>query len=809
MIRIEGNFFLLSTDHTTYAFHILESGQPEHLYYGEKLYLPQSSGQEIQEMLRAMCEKHAHLPGNCVAYSREYPKLALEDMCLEFSSLGKGDIREPFVELRFAEGSSTCDFIFESAQILPQKRLSECLPTSYDEEGNAQSLELRFREKVHPIILTLTYSVFEESDAIVRSSSLYNMGKDDIEINRLLSGQLDFDEKDFVFTDFTGHWAKEMNRSDHVISAGKHVVASLAGASSNRANPFVMLSRKDTTEDNGLCIGCNLIYSGNHYEAMEVSGHGKSRFVSGIHPSGFAWKLAPEACFESPEAVFVLSEKGFGGMSRQMHRFVREHIVRGEWKKKERPILLNSWEAAYFKFEKNSLLKLAKRGKEAGIELFVMDDGWFGKRDNDTCSLGDWQVNERKLPGGLGALSEEIERMGMLFGIWVEPEMVNEDSDCYREHPDYAVQIPGRENALGRNQMFLDLTREEVQDYVTDQMRSVFSAGKISYVKWDMNRIFSDTYSALLPPVQAGEFAHRYILGLYRVLNRLTTEFPHILFEGCASGGGRFDLGILSYMPQIWASDNTDAVSRMEIQEGYSYGYPLSVMGAHVSACPNHQTLRNTPLETRFHVAAFGLLGYEMNFCDVGREEFRAIKEQISLYKKWRKVFQFGEFYRLARHRWMVVSYDRSRAAALICQDQAQANTIYDKLKTKGLADEMKYHFHNRKLKYDIREFGDLVNTVAPIHIRQNSLLHHAVAQFVKMDGEMEDYVLYGSLLNSCGVKLSQAYGSTGYDEHTRYYPDYASRMYFMEEVSLVNGGIEDEYNEGKNAYRRSLSSGR
>lgn len=788
MIRIEGNFFLISTDHTTYAFHILESGQPEHLYYGEKLYLPQGSGQEMQEMLRAMQEKHAHLPGNCVAYSKEYPKLALEDMCLEFSSPGKGDIREPFVELCFADGSSTCDFIFDSARILPQKRLSECLPASYDEEGNAQSLELCFREKVHPLMLTLIYSVFEGSDTIVRSSALHNMGEDDIEIKRLMSGQLDFDDKDYVFTDFTGHWAKEMNRNDHVVSAGKHVTASLAGVSSNRANPFVMISRKETTEDSGLCIGCNLIYSGNHYEALEVSGHGKSRFVNGIHPGGFSWTLTTDEIFESPEAVFVLSLEGLGGMSRQMHRFVREHIVRGEWKKKERPILLNSWEAAYFKFDKNSLLKLAKRGKEAGIELFVMDDGWFGKRDNDTCSLGDWQVNEKKLPGGLAALSEEIERLGMLFGIWVEPEMVNEDSDCYRAHPDYAVQIPGRENALGRNQMFLDLTREEVQDYVISQMRGVFSSGKISYVKWDMNRIFSDTYSALLPPRQAGEFAHRYILGLYRVLNRLTTEFPHILFEGCASGGGRFDLGILSYMPQIWASDNTDAAARMEIQEGYSYGYPPSVMGAHVSGCPNHQTLRNTPLETRFHVAAFGLLGYEMNLCDAGRQEFQAITEQIALYKKWRRVFQFGEFYRLARHRWMAVSSDRGTAAALIYQDQAQANTVYEKLKTKGLADEKKYHFYNRSLKYDIREFGDLVNTVAPIHIRQNSLLHQAVAQFVKMDGETEDYILYGSLLNSCGIKLSQAYGATGYDEHTRYYPDCASRMYFMEEVLEAAG---------------------
>ena len=411
-----------------------------------------------------------------------------------------------------------------------------------------------------------------------------------------------------------------------------------------------------------------------------------------------------------------------------------------------------------------------------------MDDGWFGKRDNDNSSLGDWYVNKKKLPDGIKGLAEKVNALGMDLGIWVEPEMVNEDSDLYRAHPDWAVTVPGTEHSLGRNQMVLDLTREEVQEYIISKMEQVFSSGNISYVKWDMNRIFTDCYSTALPADRQDEFCHRYVMGLYRIMGKLTEEFPHILFESCAAGGNRFDLGILCYMPQIWASDDTDAICRTQIQEGYSYGYPMSVVSAHVSSCPNHQTLRITPLETRFNVAAFGVLGYECNLCDMKEEQRSAIKEQITVYKAWREVLQFGEFYRLEEDKWLTVAPDKSKAVGMMYQVQVEPNTNYEKFRTRGLDADKVYHFTNRTLKYNVKEFGDLVNTIAPIHIKQDSLVHNMIAKFVKMDGEKEDYTVSGSVLNGCGIKLKQAFAATGYNNETRFYQDYSSRIYFMEE---------------------------
>ena len=485
-----------------------------------------------------------------------------------------------------------------------------------------------------------------------------------------------------------------------------------------------------------------------------------------------------------------------------MHRFVREHIVRGTWKKKERPVLLNSWEAAYFDINERKLLSLAKAGKEAGIELFVMDDGWFAKRDNDTRSLGDWQPNPKKLPGGLKGIADKIRAIGMDFGIWVEPEMVNVDSDLYRSHPDWVIEIPGKAHSEGRNQRILDLTRKDVQDHIIEEMGRVFSSADISYVKWDMNRTFSDYFSQSIRPERQGEGAHRYVMGLYRCMRELTKRFPDILFEGCAAGGNRFDLGMLCYFPQIWASDDTDALCRAEIQTGYSYGYPMSVVSAHVSSCPNHQTLRMTPLETRFQVAAFGICGYECNFCDMKKEDFDAVKAQIALYKEWRKVLQTGSFYRGRNfsdqgstgslsgpltgniQEWTCVSEDREKAVGFLMQKLVSPNTQFEYYRPNGLNPEARYHFYNRSLKYNVKEFGDLVNTVAPVHIRQDSVAHNLIAKFVKMDGEAEDFCAYGDALMYAGVKLKQAFGGTGYNEQIRHFPDFASRMYFMEQMN-------------------------
>lgn len=802
MIRENGRLFILDTDNTAYAFRILETGQPEHLYYGRKIRIHDEE---------ALVEKHPFGAGNTVWYDDAHKNLTLEDVCLEMSSLGKGDIREPFVELVQADGSFTADFVYESHEISRGKRVFQTLPGSYGEDGNTEQLLLKLREKNAGLILELYYWVYPECDIIARSARLVNDSQETVTVKRLMSMQLDLTTPEYVFTTFHGGWAREMNRTDTRLRAGKLVNASYTGTSSSRANPFVMLSREHTTEDAGECYGFNLIYSGNHYEAAEVNAFGKTRIVAGINPQSFSWELKPGEVFEAPEAVMTYAHQGFNELSRHMHGFVREHIVRGSWKRKVRPVLLNSWEAAYFDINERKLLNLAKAGRDVGIELFVMDDGWFGDRVDDSRSLGDWAVNEKKLPGGLKGLCDRIKNLGMAFGIWVEPEMVNVNSELYRVHPEWALDIPGKDHSEGRNQRILDLTNPAVQEYLIEEMTKVFSAADISYVKWDMNRIFSDVYSKNLKPEQQGEVFHRYVCGLYRCMGELCKRFPDILFEGCSAGGNRFDLGILCYFPQIWASDNTDALCRAEIQTGYSYGYPPSVISAHVSSCPNHQTLRTTPIETRFHVAAFGVCGYECNFCDMNKEQLAAVKAQIELYKQWREVLQFGDFYRgrsfagdsgYGYHtstgissentmEWTCVSPDRERAVGMLFQKLVIPNNPFAYYRARGLKEETLYHFYNRALKYNVKDFGDLVNTVSPIHIKQDSLAHNLVAKFVKMDGETEDCLAYGDELMYHGVKLKAAFAATGYSDEVRFYQDFGSRMYFMAAVGADTSLIQ------------------
>ena len=797
MITENRGFFWLTTEHTAYGFQVLETGHLEHLYYGRRVTVKEPVS---EESICAFVEKSAFVPGNCNVYDKVHTNISLEDRCLEMSAYGRSDIREPFVEIVYADGSYTSDFLYISETISKGKEAYETLPGSYDEENAADHLCITLKEPQHQITLELHYYVYEDCDVIARSTKLINDSGNTIRLKRLMSTQIDFTDSNYVFTTFHGAWAREMNRTDTKVSSGKYVNSSYTGTSSNRANPFVMLSREKTSEDAGECYGFHLIYSGNHYEAAEVSSYGKTRIVTGINPQSFCFVLEPGDTFEAPEAVMAYSDRGYNGMSQCMHRFVREHIVRGVWKKKERPVLLNSWEAAYFDINERKLLSLAKAGKEAGIELFVMDDGWFGNRNDDTSSLGDWDVNTKKLPNGVAGLCKKINALGLDFGIWVEPEMVSVKSRLYEKHPDWAMDIPGQPHSEGRNQRVLDLTRTEVQDYIIEEMSNLFASANITYVKWDMNRIITDYYSKALPPERQGEVAHRYVLGLYRCMKELTEKFPNILFEGCASGGNRFDPGILCYFPQIWASDDTDALCRAKIQNGYSYGYPMSVVGAHVSACPNHQTLRNTPRETRFQVAAFGVLGYECNFCDLKSEEMEAIKTQIALYKEWRSVLQFGQFYRGGSGKtdsgedinplmksaesmteWTCVSLDKKRAVGFLMQGLAVPNMPYDCYKAKGLDPDLEYHFYNRTLKYNVKNFGDLVNMVSPVHLKQDSLAHNLVAKFVKMDGETEDCYAYGDTLMYHGVKLRQAFSGTGYNDEVRYFPDFGSRMYFME----------------------------
>ncbi len=786
--------FMLHTKNTSYIMKVLPSGHIEHVYYGARIHLDNVDG---------LMEQREFAPGCTTVYNNEDKSLSLEDVCLEMSGMGKSDVREPFIELIRSDGGRTEDFLFDTYEAREGKEPIEDLPSSYGNDDEVDSLYINLIDAKYDLRLTLKYSVFEETDVITKSARITNNSDFSVRIKRIMSNQLDFMPVDMRFHTFTGAWAREMHRNDALVGEAKLVNESRSGNSSNRANPFVMLSSINTTEDAGDCYGINLIYSGNHYEAVERNAFGKIRFVSGINPSTFSWHLKSKLSFQTPESVMTFSENGFNGMSNNMHRFVREHIVRGYWKDRERPVLINSWEASYFDINENKLLRLARAAKDVGVELFVMDDGWFGRRNDDTSSLGDWTANTKKLSSGIAGISRKIHALGMDFGIWVEPEMVNVDSNLYREHPDWTIEIPGHAHSEGRNQRILDLTRGDVQEYVINAMSNVFSSGEINYVKWDMNRNFTDMYSPVLTPKQQGDVNHRYIVGLYKVMDALTKRFPEILFEGCASGGNRFDLGILSYFPQIWASDDTDAIARAEIQTGYSYGYPMSTLTAHVSDIPNHQTLRRTPLETRYHVAVLGILGYECNLTDLNGDGLKAIRQQISIYKKYRRTLQFGTFYRRSSlydrrgfstilpnyandYEWTVVSEDKSEAIGVMLQTLVHPNTQYALLKPTGLIDEAIYRIEGREITYNIKELGSLVNTVSPIHVKQDGMVHNALARYITLNGEKEKHIMYGDAIMKAGIRLRPAFAGVGYNDNIRMYPDFASRLYVIKRIEPV-----------------------
>ena len=773
MITIKDKLFVLDTDKTTYAFRVMPTGHLEHLYYGRKIRLDSDDG---------VAEQFEFAPGNSSIYDADNKAFSMEDIKLEISAPGKGDVREPSVELVNTDGSRTSDFVYVSHETSEGKVREEGIPSSYGDD--AKVLKVLLKDKENNITLTLIYTIYEECDVITRSCVLRNDGEGDITIDRIMSMHIDFDPGEYSFVTFNGAWTREMNKDIQKVGAARLVCSSSTGASSNRSNPFIILGRGAFDEDFGEVYGFNLIYSGNHYASVEKNPYGKLRLMTGINPQGFTWKLTKGESFASPETVMTYSCSGCNTMSHGMHAFVNEHIVNGAWKDRLRPVLLNSWEASYFNISESKLLRLARKAKQAGIELFVMDDGWFKGRNDDTTSLGDWVPDKKKLPHGIKGICDKVRKLGLDFGIWVEPEMISEDSDLYREHPDWAMKIPGKAHSTGRNQMLLDLTRTDVQDYIIKAMSDVFSSADISYVKWDYNRNFTDVYSASLPAERQGEVAHRYIMGLYRVMSALTRKFPQILFEGCASGGNRFDLGILSYFPQIWASDDTDAYQRGIIQNGYSYGYPQSCYTCHVSDVPNHQTLRKTPLDTRFNVAAFGVCGYECNLCDLGKEEINEIKSQIDFYKKNRRLLQYGVFYRKSSFddgnilSWTIASHSKSEAVSMLMQSLAVPNTHLNVLYPRGLSEDVKYRIENRALSYDVRVMGGLINTATPFHVKPDGFIHSMIAKFMKMNYEKESHEMYGDAMMYAGVHLKPKFAALGMNENTRLFPDFGSRIY-------------------------------
>ena len=772
MIQILTPLFLLETRRTTYCFRVTDKGFLQHLYYGRRLDL--SGGWE------ALVPQVRHLPGNGTALEGA----GLEDMALETSSPGLGDVRESMVTVRTAHGDTLTDFRFERAEVLEEKPALEGLPSSYDETENCRTLRVTLLDKTEKFRLELLYTTFDSCDVITRSARLTNLGDKPAEVLRLLSNQVEFFEQDYLLATFNGAWAREFEMTRTPCGPGTVASGSRTGCSSNRANPFVILQKQGADEDQGACYGFHLLYSGDHYACACGGAYDKLRFLHGIQPEGFSWRLEPGESFTAPEAAMTHGW-GLSDMSGNLHAFIREHVVRGYWKRRQRPVLVNSWESFYFRFHQKDLLRLARQGRDLGAELFVLDDGWFGKRDSDTCSLGDWDVvNRRKLPDGLGGLADRVRALGIEFGLWVEPEMVSEDSRLYRAPPDW---ILGRhDQAVGRNQYILDLSRREVQDHLIGVLSGVFDEARPAYVKWDMNRIMTDTWSSALPPRRQGEVRHRYILGLYRVLGALTERFPRILFEACASGGNRTDPGMLCYMPQVWLSDNTDALCRCRIQYGASFGYPQSVMGAHVSASPNHQTLRTAPLDSRFHIAAFGLLGYELDLCSLPEKDKTRVAGQIAFYKKYRETLQFGRLYRLrggedGMWQLMAVSRDYQTALTALLQQENRPNAPALRLRARGLASGSVYRLTVRPAVTGLEEFGSLVNMISPVRIRPGALIESAANKAVRLPGEREDLTASGDALMKWGAWLKQGFSGTGYDGETRVMGDGGSRLYVLE----------------------------
>lgn len=807
MIRVIGGdrpIFILEGRRSVYIFRVLATGHLEHLYYGRRIRVERKSD------LAPLIPKRAFAPGNTILYDNGRPDYSLESICLEWTSPGKGDPREPMIEVVDARGNRSADWIYENYEIQEGKSEMVTMPSAWaedrrmaaaevksddvgansrknEEPDGVEELRITLRDRLSENRLDLYYAVFPQENVITRRALLTNESQENITIRRLMSYGLDLRADVLDVISFDGGWAHEMNQKRQPLTVGKWSMTSRTGTSSSRCNPFFMLSSPDCGEERGEAYAFNLIYSGNHYAAAERTPAGLVRVLAGISPEDFSWQLSAGDSFESPEAVLTYSDQGFNGISVNMHGFVREHILRGVWAKKDRPILLNSWESHYFDISEKKLLSLGREAARLGIELLVMDDGWFGERTDDHRSLGDWTPDPKKLPGGLKSLADQIHGLGLDFGIWVEPEMVNTDSDFYRQHPDWTMELPWKREsqAEGRNQRILDLANPQVVDEMIRRLKELFSSAEINYVKWDMNRIFSDVYSPALPFARQQETDHRYVLGLYRMMKELTEAYPRILFEGCAAGGNRFDLGILSYFPQIWGSDDTDPVARINIQRGYSYGYPQICFGSHVSASPNHQTLRRTSLDTRFAVAAFGNLGYELNPKDLSKEEREVIRSQVALYKKYRHTLQSGQFFRGRGDNeidWTIVSSDKRQALGFYSRIMNRAGEDLSFFYPRGLDPARRYHFFNRPQKVDVRAMGSLINQKTPLHVKEGGLLHSMIARFVQLEGEKEDLMAYGDVLMA-GVATRQNFVGTGYNEQVRYLPDFACRLYFMEEV--------------------------
>ena len=680
----------------------------------------------------------------------------MDVMDLAWSGSGRGDYRESPLEIGEATQLRYAGHRI-SEGIAPMEKLPQA-------RGGGETLEITLEQP--GLRLRLYFTVFDT--AMTRRAVAENTGDSPIRLRKLMSWMMDL-PGDFEMTTFDGGWIAEMRKHTVPVLDSRVVNESTTGSSSFRHNPGFLLSQPGANEDWGTVYGFNLVYSGNHYAAAQRSLQGLTRVMQGISPTEFSGELAPGEAFETPEGVLCWSGAGFGELSRRMHGFVNEHIIPQYWQYRPRPVLYNNWEACFFRFDQRRLLDLAKKAKALGCELFVLDDGWFGKRDADTAGLGDYTVNQKKLPGGLRGLADRVRAMGMEFGLWFEPESVNMDSDLYRAHPDW-VLMDGFPPVLGRHQLLLDLTKAEVRDYIVENVSAILDDTGLTYVKWDMNR----------HSIALGVKAHDYVLGLYDVLRRIFGPRPRVLLESCSSGGNRFDLGMLCFGPQIWCSDDTDPIERLTIQGNLSYLYPQSTFGAHVSASPHAQTLRATPLYTRGNVSFFGCLGYELDLNHLLPVEEKEIRAQTALYKQYRPIFQFGQF-RRTENGWQVSGADAALAG--VFGKFRPAAPGYDRLRVRGLEPEKRYRFRTRPQNLRIGQFGDLVKHVAPVNLKPNGLILRTADGLITMPDGTHEGTASGVAL-AAGIPMLPAFRGTGYDTNQRNQLDFGSALYIIEEVT-------------------------
>ena len=695
-IDAEKKIFTLETDHTMYQMQADAYGVLRHLWYGAKTGCDMSYLQDYPDV---GFSGNIYAAGNDRTYS-------LDTLPLEYAGAGIGDFRMPAVAAVHADGSSALDLRYYSHTVKPGKYGIEGLPAVYAAEDEAETLEVVLRDTASAVEVTLLYAVLPALDLVTRCARIRNLGETPVTLTKAASLCLDISRGSWEWVHFHGRHAMERQMERRLLFHGIQEIGSTRGTSSHHQNPTVLLCTPDCTETAGACIGAALVYSGSHQTRLECDQLGQVRMVMGIHPDLFRWELKAGETFSTPEVMLSYSDTGLETLSHHFHQAIREHICRGKYQLAERPVLINNWEATYFGFDTEKILHIAEEAARLGVDMLVLDDGWFGKRDDDCSGLGDWFVNETKLSGGLHDLVEKIKGMGMRFGIWFEPEMISEDSDLYRKHPDWAIRIPDRAPMRSRYQLVLDMANPEVQEYLFRVMSNVLHSADISYVKWDMNRSISDWYTRTLPADRQGEMPHRYVLGLYALLERLTAAFPDVLFEGCSGGGGRFDAGMLYYCPQIWCSDDTDAYERTKIQYGTSFFYPVSAVGSHVSTVPNHQTGRITPFETRGTVAMAGSFGYELDLNLLSDGEKQEVAEQIRQFKTYGPLIHNGKYYRLTNPMaedaalWEFAAQDGSEVLVQGMLFHAEANVLRRTVQLRGLDAEKRYRLDGTEQVY-------------------------------------------------------------------------------------------------------------